>query len=677
MDIPDSSATAYSLFSDSYSSYAKSPQSGATPNGAFRDRLLAFIEGRRPAGSPRVNLSGLPKGGLRFDWIAALLSALFAGGLFLDGWAHNHGKVDESFFTPWHAILYSGFALYGIFLLGAWIRNYRAGYDLRHALPYGYGLSLIGAAIFAVGGVLDLIWHTLFGIEVDVEALLSPTHLLLATGLFLMITGPLRAIWQRHDARDLAWVTGGPALLVLTLLLAVLMFFTQFAHPFVSPWAANDPSLQGVRGDLYVMGSNGSGQTRLTTQQSDAGTPSWAPSGDLLAFAAGDRHDSSSIYLIRSDGSGLKRLTASNGNASQPAWAPDGRQIAFVSVVNGVGHIILMNADGSKPRQLTKGDDGQFGPVWSPDGKRIAFESNQSGDFNLYTISADGKGQPTRLTKTSGADDFQPAFSPDGKLIAFVSTRDGDAQIYLMQADGSGQRRITTPASFATTHVVNYSPTWSPNGKQIAFATTRDGNTEVYVMNADGSHAANLSHNTGMDDGVGLIAWSRTGGAIAYGSAGHPVVDGEMSTALGIAAILLQAALFMGILLLALRRWALPLGAATLLFTVSAILISFMHDQFRLILVALLAGIAADALIFLLRPSPDRIRPLRIVAFVIPVVFFLLYFVVLALSGGVAWVIHLWLGAPVMAGILGLFVSFLVVPPNLDGSPPAFKRERA
>src|SRR3546814_5696776 len=30
-------------------------------------------------------------------------------GLFLDGWAHDNNKP-ESFFTPWHGVLYSGFA---------------------------------------------------------------------------------------------------------------------------------------------------------------------------------------------------------------------------------------------------------------------------------------------------------------------------------------------------------------------------------------------------------------------------------------------------------------------------------------------------------------------------------------------------------------------------------------
>jgi len=100
-------------------------------------------------------------------------------------------------------------------------------------------------------------------------------------------------------------------------------------------------------------------------------------------------------------------------------------------------------------------------------------------------------------------------------------------------------------------------------------------------------------------------------------------------------------------------------------------LISFMHDEFHLIPVAILAGVATDVLLFVLQPAPDRVRQLRLIAFVVPVVYFLLYFVALALTSGVAWVIHLWLGAPVMAGILGLFLSYLAVAPSVGVTQPA------
>ena len=148
-----------------------------------------------PNSSPHTLARARPQaiGGLAFDWLMAALSTIFLGGLYLDGWAHNHGKVDQSFFTPWHAFFYAGFALTALVLLVSAAVNWRRGYTSRAALPAGYGLALLGTAIFAAAGVGDLIWHTLFGIEEDFEALVSPTHLMLGAGLALMVSAPLRA----------------------------------------------------------------------------------------------------------------------------------------------------------------------------------------------------------------------------------------------------------------------------------------------------------------------------------------------------------------------------------------------------------------------------------------------------------------------------------------------------
>ncbi len=186
-----------------------------------------------------VNPSGIsPAGhatrveGLPLDWTMAILSTVFLGGLYLDGWAHNHGKVDQSFFTPWHAFFYAGYLLTAVGLLAAVFINWRRGLSWRAAIPVGYGLSIVGLAIFAVGGVGDLIWHTLFGIEEDFEALVSPTHLMLGAGLALVVSGPLRAAWHRPGGRG--WRQLAPAMLSLTLLISTFTFFMMFSHPLMS-----------------------------------------------------------------------------------------------------------------------------------------------------------------------------------------------------------------------------------------------------------------------------------------------------------------------------------------------------------------------------------------------------------------------------------------------------------
>ena len=52
-----------------------------------------------------------------FAWTTLGLCLWYFSGLVLDGWAHTHGEVDASFFTPWHALFYSGFIAYSGFII--------------------------------------------------------------------------------------------------------------------------------------------------------------------------------------------------------------------------------------------------------------------------------------------------------------------------------------------------------------------------------------------------------------------------------------------------------------------------------------------------------------------------------------------------------------------------------
>ena len=314
--------------------------------------------------------------GAWFDWTMVGLCGWFVAGLYVDGWAHHHGKVDDSFFTPWHAMLYSGFGAVTTFLALMFFRG-------RRALPEGYGLSLLGGAIFLGGGVADMVWHILFGIEESVEALYSPTHLLLALGMTLIVSGPFRAAWRRSEATS--FLTAVPMLVSLALTLSVLTFFTQICHPLVRPRAA------GV-----------------------------APQSETLVF--------------------------------------------------------------------------------------------------------------------------------------------------FLQA-------------------------------------------------------------------------------------------------LGVSGIILHAALLIGMVLLAVRRWTLPVGSLTLIFVLNAAAMSVLNDQYWLIIPALLAGAAGDVLRRWLEPSVTRPWALRAFAAGVPVVLYLFYFLALMLTAGVWWSVHLWTGSVVLAGIAGWLISYLIVPP--------------
>ena len=150
---------------------------------------------------------------LRFDWIMVVVSIWWLGGLFIDGWAHSNIPQLETFFTPWHAVFYSGYLVVAFTLLVQILLNLRQsaisagdsktslvtlvrkslpGNRWLDAIPIGYELSVLGLVIFGISGIGDLTWHLILGIERSTEALLSPTHLGLALGIGLALSGERR-----------------------------------------------------------------------------------------------------------------------------------------------------------------------------------------------------------------------------------------------------------------------------------------------------------------------------------------------------------------------------------------------------------------------------------------------------------------------------------------------------
>jgi hypothetical protein len=150
-------------------------------------------------------------------------------GLFLDGWSHNHHRP-ETFFTPWHALLYSGFSASTAWGVMETARYRRLG--LARPAVAGERLTTLGVALFGVGMVGDFIWHTVFGIETGIEALLSPTHLTLMTGGMLLATGPLRAGLATRPEPEPSFRRLAPVLVSTALATALAGFFLMYVTAF-------------------------------------------------------------------------------------------------------------------------------------------------------------------------------------------------------------------------------------------------------------------------------------------------------------------------------------------------------------------------------------------------------------------------------------------------------------
>jgi hypothetical protein len=113
----------------------------------------------------------------------------------------------------------------------------------------GYGLSLTGCGLFAVSGVVDGTWHTLFGIETGINGLISPPHILLTLSTGLIVSGPLRLAWRAGRGPVTPW----PAVVSAALVLSVLTYLTQFDHPLSNLWAAGSAPIAALNLPAHEM----------------------------------------------------------------------------------------------------------------------------------------------------------------------------------------------------------------------------------------------------------------------------------------------------------------------------------------------------------------------------------------------------------------------------------------
>jgi hypothetical protein len=118
--------------------------------------------------------------------LAALLIAtaggiLQIGGASWDVTSHILRKP-ETFFTPSHAVLYTGAGLTTIAAVIGLFASLRNKQEICNRSYYtAFKLLIIGAAVQLISGPSDFIWHSAFG----VDGLMSPPHLALATGILI------------------------------------------------------------------------------------------------------------------------------------------------------------------------------------------------------------------------------------------------------------------------------------------------------------------------------------------------------------------------------------------------------------------------------------------------------------------------------------------------------------
>ena len=249
---------------------------------------------------------------------------------------------------------------------------------------------------------------------------------------------------------------------------------------------------------IYVMAADGTNEREIRP----GAYPKVSPEGEWIVFTETDGPDSN-IFVMRTDGSSVTQLTTSPRPDFRPAWAPDGRHIAYLHIPSSSGeefaHVMVMSlSDPMGPGQIRELVGPPFypyyesSPAWSPDGSQLLIAGLEPGsDVEGLYVADSETGDLERLITGQDVLREHPAWSPDGQRIVFSQCCDGGRQLWVANADGSGTHAITED--------YGSEPAWSPDGSKIIF-TDDLGTFGLAMVNPDGGNLQHFTDNASSAD---------------------------------------------------------------------------------------------------------------------------------------------------------------------------------
>ena len=167
-------------------------------------------------------------------WVITLCCVASTIGLAGDIGRHLRSgtSLTGDFFASWHLVLYGG-----VTGAAAWLGHLALTHGPK-AMRDTFGPTTYGVFVLGIGGASDFAWHSRFGIEVDIAALVSPPHLTILLGLVLMSVGPVNALW-RAGAPKLSWCAAGIVATCTTCIVVIVMLFTGYLSVFSSGIVVN------------------------------------------------------------------------------------------------------------------------------------------------------------------------------------------------------------------------------------------------------------------------------------------------------------------------------------------------------------------------------------------------------------------------------------------------------
>jgi len=288
--------------------------------------------------------------------------------------------------------------------------------------------------------------------------------------------------------------------------------------------------------ELWVMNTDGSAQTRLTSTPKSENGAVWIEQGRSIAFIYPGSDDTPQLWVMNADGTDRRQVSSLDGGVNGFLFSPSGKKVVLIGNVKysrtaqdiypdlpkASGRVIddlmykhwdewvteiphpfvgdytgreVVNIKDIMADEPYESPMKPFGGAesfaWHPNEQMLVYVSRKktgvdyaistNSDLYLYSLES---GETHNLTEGMMGYDTAPAFSPDGHYLAWLSMeRDGyeadKNRLMLLDCMTAVKTDLTAAWDYTIEEFA-----WNPTGRSLWFIAYKDGVAPVFEIDA-------------------------------------------------------------------------------------------------------------------------------------------------------------------------------------------------